>query len=662
MDIVLAGSALARKWSDAELQGISIQLSAFDGEIGNSTIPVPDPTGADEVPPGRAVRVSEGTTRLLDGIIVDEGRSRGFEPTNPNKKDDYTVQDPNTFLFGFRVIASRPEESDYTRIQWFFDTYLPAADTTWILNTFTTTMVAAKYQSDGVADVMRDAIDITGKTLFVHDKAAGGLCAHWHGLTAGHPCGLTIDDTDPTVNGPTSWLPQNPSRVKDGHDLTNDYAAYGADGIGPVTVSDPTSIATYDVDGKSHQAFANFPEATDIATLTADANRILETNKDARDTWTCTIGPLDATALALIRVGDIIPCTSTVMTLTASPQRIASLRLTLAGGQRVAPTLWMAELTLGAPVRGPGARPSGMVRPPVAQMPGTWSPFVTDPDKNFWGFRGSWDPRIGAEPGFVADPGADCGAHVYDSADHMESFTTAGAVLVEPGCQGLGDVFRVGSRSQPSDPGYSGYKNQVTDRIFLTLGPSGYSGMLHLNLWKITDSAAAPTTANLRYRPYGYTGTPASGIDLSAPSITYPIEFSGPVFTTGTYRYWSAAFALPLVNVRQLVLDSLDYWYTDGPFFVGINAAAMAAANAAPPGGHPTTLISAGPADGVTTSYTGVSPYRPNSLEVLVGGLPWTADGYVETDPATGAFDFTQVPDAGSTAEENLIEYRYVTV
>jgi hypothetical protein len=396
----------------------------------------------------------------------------------------------------------------------------------------------------------------------------------------------------------------------------------------------------------------------DVATLTADAARLLETNKDPRDTWTCTIGPLDDAALALIRVGDIITCTSTVMTLSASPQRIASLRLSVAGGQRVAPTLWMAELTLGAPVRGPGGRPSGMVRPPNNQLPGLVVPFVLDSDNSWWQYWAGWDPTQGAYPDFTPDAGADCAGHVYTATMERVSLASLGAGLfAEPGCVLIGRQVRLGV-SRTTDPDDPDIELQ-TDRLFLKI-PSGYSGSLHLVGYKITHTNVAPPAPVIRVRNFPWTGTPAEDLDLGL-GLSYPMTVGGSSTPEGSYYYWPIAVSLPVTGFGQIAIDSLDMAYIDGPFFVGVNTAAMDDENENPVIGHATTFISAGPSDGVTTDYTTISPYRPGSLEVYVGGLPWTADGYVEVDPATGDWEFTDIPLEGDEPEDNLIQYRYVT-
>jgi hypothetical protein len=100
-----------------------------------------------------------------------------------------------------------------------------------------------------------------------------------------------------------------------------------------------------------HQALIDF-EANSQADLNAKTAAYLASLKDDRDTWTLGIGPLDEDALALIRVGDLIPVTSSVMGLSASTQRIAHMTLApIIGEGGRAGAGWFATLEIGAPVR-----------------------------------------------------------------------------------------------------------------------------------------------------------------------------------------------------------------------------------------------------------------------------------------------------------------------
>ena len=350
MDIVLAGGAVTYEPNDDQLGRVSLEFAAFDGEVGVGQLPVPDSAAALTVENGRAARVNEIATRLTDGFILDQDRLRGPQPAGTAREHTFSVQDANVLLDGFRIRRTRTAETDYARVLAFAALDGPTWDTTWVLNVNTVTMNAKTYDSDGgwTSELIPDLVDFTGKTLFLHDKAGGGRCLHYHNLTSGHTCGLTISDVPSAVNGVTVFAPGSPTRNRTSVDLRNDIK--GRDQSGRVsTQTDTTSIASHDADGLQHQSLVDM-DASSQSDLNVKVAAYLASFKDDLDTWTCAIGPLDATALSLIRVGDLITTTSSVMGLTASPQRIAHMTLTVwADGN--APGLWQAQLELGAPIR-----------------------------------------------------------------------------------------------------------------------------------------------------------------------------------------------------------------------------------------------------------------------------------------------------------------------
>ena len=352
MDITLAGGAVTYEPNDDQLGRVSLEFAAFDGEVGVGQLPVPDSAAALTVADGRSARVNEIATRLTDGFILDQDRVRGPQPAGTAREHVFSVQDANALLDGFRVRRSRSAETDVARVLAFAALDGPSWDTTWVVVANTVTMSAKTYDSDGgwTSELIPDLVETSGKTLFLHDKANGGRCLHYHNLTSGHTCGLTISDVPSAVNGTTVFAPGQPTRNRTSVDLRNDIKGYDQGGRTSI-VTDATSIATHDADGLQHQALISL-EATSQADLDVKTAAYLASFKDERDTWTCNIGPLDATALSLIRVGDLITTTSSVMGLTASPQRIAHMTLSVwNGGAGTAPGLWQAALELGAPIR-----------------------------------------------------------------------------------------------------------------------------------------------------------------------------------------------------------------------------------------------------------------------------------------------------------------------
>ena len=184
-------------------------------------------------------------------------------------------------------------------------------------------------------------------------------------------------------DGVTIYAPQSPTRARTSIDLRNDILA--RDQVNrTATATDATSIAAHDADGLEHEALLNL-QAASQADLQQQTNAYLASFKNDLDTYTCTIGPLDGTALGLIRVGDLITTTSAVMGLTASPQRIAHMRLKVAGSSPPAPGLWMAELELGAPIRRRARVPNKAITDriqhlPVQDLPGWYAAGCYGPD------------------------------------------------------------------------------------------------------------------------------------------------------------------------------------------------------------------------------------------------------------------------------------------
>lgn len=379
MDVKLAGSAISYVPDDDQLQVMSVEFAAFDGEVGIGALPIQDTAAAIDVYNGRACQVNEIATRLSDGFIIDQDNDRGPEPASVARQKTFSIMDANALLDGFRYIGTRPSETDVQRVlsaATRFSGATPSVDTTWVLNTHTVTMPKKKYSADKgwTSELIPDVVQFTGKTLFMHDKADGsGRCLHYHRLVDGHTCGLTISDVPSAVNGTTVFAPGQPRRARTSRDLTNDVR--GLDQKGRTSFQrDTTSITNHDADGLEHEAFVQFDadSQADLDTLTAAH---LAEFKDDYDTYTCTIGPLDATALSKIRVGDIITVTSSVMQLTASPQRISHMRLTVFTGKTGAPApgLWDAELELGQPLR-KGGRGAAAGSPPTSVPPPTPTP------------------------------------------------------------------------------------------------------------------------------------------------------------------------------------------------------------------------------------------------------------------------------------------------
>lgn len=352
MKITLAGTDLSgRYYDDTQLTGVSIELHAFDLEIGLGTIVVPDPAGTDAFAAGREMRIDEGTTCLVRGFIGDSQTTRGAQPLVA-RQWSYSVEDPNALITSIRATHTRPSESDYARVMAFAAADIPSIDTSWVLNANLVTLPATVYSSDNVwTDLQNDTVSYAGKTLFIHDTAAGVRHLHYHRLIDGHTCGLSISDVPGAYNGTTVFAPGSPTLRRLTNSLWNDVSADA--GAAPIVVTDSTSITNHNADGRHHQLSSTFT-AGSVADLTTQANRFLADNKEPTDTWLVTIGPLDATALALIRVGDLITVTSQLLGVTAATSRIAHMTLNYLGA-----LLWEAVLEITSPIRLPSGAIGG---------------------------------------------------------------------------------------------------------------------------------------------------------------------------------------------------------------------------------------------------------------------------------------------------------------
>jgi len=373
MDITIAGVAYTFYPNDDELAQMSLEFAAFDGQIGYGSFPLPDPGSALLPTTGRQFRVDEDTTLLTDGFILDWDRQRGPFRVGSQREYGITPMDANALLGGFIATITRPSETDYARVIAFATQYRPTFDTTWVLNTNTVTMPTKKYDSDrGFGELIADLAEFTGKTLFVHDKAAGGRCLHYHQFTEGHTSGLSINDDPAVQDEVTVFAPEfGQSFNRTSVDLRN--VVRGRDQAGRISFAvDDTSVAAHNADGLYHQATIDF-ETTGQTDLNVKAAAYLASSKDDYDTRTVAIGPLDETALALIRVGDLISVDSAVLALTGDYKRIAHMTLT-PYGVAPSPTTWLATLELEQPVR----RRARVKSPAaLAPTPNTVTPFVS---------------------------------------------------------------------------------------------------------------------------------------------------------------------------------------------------------------------------------------------------------------------------------------------
>lgn len=349
MDITLAGGVVTYEPTDDQLGRVSLELAAMDGEVGGGVVPLPDPTAVIGIHTGRQVRVDEAGVCVSNGFLLDRTYVKGPQPQAPAYEYNFAVMDANALLHGFRMEHVRPAETAYTRVLAVIGDLPGGVITTWVLSPGDYTMPAKTYATDnGWDDLITDIAEFTGKTTFLHDTSAGVRCLHMHVLTTGHTSGLSISDVPTAVNGTTVFAPQSPEATFTSVDTANDVK--GRDQAGRTsTATDSASITAHDADGLKHQVLRDF-EAGSQADLDQKVAVFLANQKDDQINYSCTIGPLDFSALSKIRGGDLISVTSSVMGLSAASKRISHMTL-VPYGTPPAPGLWNASLEMGAPKR-----------------------------------------------------------------------------------------------------------------------------------------------------------------------------------------------------------------------------------------------------------------------------------------------------------------------
>lgn len=232
----------------------------------------------------------------------------------------------------------------------------------------------------------------------------------------------------------------------------------------------------------------------------------------------------------------------------------------------------------------------------------------------------------------------------------LESWQVEGDVAFSGGAapgagypQNFKDQFIVGGQGSPSDTGFFGIEMFAPG---FSGGPKreeihwsnefALFGTLHFRIRRIETSAGV-FASQIKYWPldiaFGYlepdwTDLPSSPDFGPLQELMFTHEKSGGGFEDDP---------VVSVSITNLIVRSC--------------------AGAAPSSGQVVNDELIGTSDGVTASGATTFPYRPGTLELSVGGLTWEAGGYVETDPATGAWDYTQVPIAGNVVRAS---YRIV--
>jgi hypothetical protein len=669
--VTIAGADVSRYYNGDQFGRTSVQLSAFDLEVGLGTVVIPEIAGTDAFVTGRQCMVEQGTTVLVDGFLASDDRGRlETEPTKPRREWTMSLEDANAITSNIRAIDwTRSSETCTARILARITADGLSVDTTWVQST-SATLPAKKYKTGDIwSELATDAIERTGWTLFVHDKAAGGRCFHFHSLTTGHACGLSITDVMGAWDNVTSFVPINPRRIRDPADLRNDIILEDQNGR-TATVSDSTSVSAHDADGRQHQDYVQV-DADSQADLDLQAARMLLDRKDDITTYECTIGPLNEAALGSIRVGDMMTVTSQVFGLTASSQRIANMTLTPLG-----PTLWTATLELSRPVRHgnkipgmDGGRDGG----------GTGGGGNSDPTLS----RDCNDcPPVAGETLQCLFSGYDDGWFVVTDIDNTHSLTST-SLLMNGGTSG--PALSVINPVSPGQPYYNGLRQALTLNLAFTMSePDTSAGTHDLQIAGIGVAVqfdgAINAGANWEWDPappdlgpprfFTYLTLGAS----TSTKVETGFDGSGSITLSVSSAGCTASFDGHSLSVAGIAIESATGYIQPGVGFEGgvgtlvhtTSAGLLDIRNSgtepwctgtpAPTSGQTVTSEPAGTGNGTTTTFSTQHPFMPGSLKsVTVNGIDWTND-IVSQDPTTGSFTFSHPPKVN--ADIVVGEYR----
>jgi hypothetical protein len=668
--VTIAGADVSRYYNGDQFGRTSVQLSAFDLEVGLGTVVIPEIAGTDAFVTGRQCMVEQGTTVLVDGFLASDDRGRlETEPTKPRREWTMSLEDANAITSNIRAIDwTRSSETCTARILARISADGFSVDTTWVQST-SATLPAKKYKTGDIwSELATDAIERTGWTLFVHDKAAGGRCFHFHSLTTGHACGLSITDVMGAWDNVTSFVPISPRRIRDPADLRSDIILEDQNGR-TAHVTDSTSIAAHDADGRRHQEYVQV-DADSQADLDLQAARMLLDRKDDITTYECTIGPLDETALGSIRVGDMMTVTSQVFGLTGSSQRIANMTLTPLG-----PTLWTATLELSRPVRhgnkipgmdggrdgggtGGGGNSDPALKPcddcpPVAGSPIQcfFTPYVTD-----------W----------------------FETEDINNTHSLTSTSLAFNSADGNSGGISVGDPVSSSNPYYSGLRQSLTLNLAFTVSrPDNTLGTHDLIAAGIgvTVQFAGGFSAQAWWewdpdppdpQPAAFCTYLQSGSTITTKNYATAFDGNGSLTITVSAGGCTASFDGHSISKPGLAIESAAGFIEPGVGFqwgagtiphsgsAGLldirstGTEAWCTGTPVPTSGQAVTNEPATSGDGSTTTFSTQHPYMPGSLFVKVNGVNWTGD-IATQDPTTGSFTFTHAPKAGA---DIVVDYR----
>jgi hypothetical protein len=670
--VTIAGADVTGSYNADQLARTSVALSAYDLEIGLGAVVVPDTAGSHNFQSGRQCKIEHGVTLLSDGFLASSDVTRAPTPTKPGREWTISVEDANAITANRRGLNwTRPTETCTARILARISADGLTVDTTWVQST-SASLPAKKYKTGDIwSELATDAIERTGWTLFVHDKATGGRCFHFHALNTGHTAGLSISDVIADVDYSTVFMPIGPRQIVDPADLRNDIRL--EDQAGRIaTVSDSTSIAAHDADGRHHQDYIQV-DADSQADLDLQAARMLLDRKADVVTWSATIGPLDEAALALIRPGDMMTVTSQAMGLTAASRRIAQMTLSPAEGRI---DRWSAALELSRPVRHGN------------KIPGL----------DAGGREGGRSVGGGGNSDPAFNPCNDCPPFESQCVERFSNGTSTSLGQSTLGGAGLW----VNGPAPGNSHGISGLGAGGTFTIEdePAIGPPRTAPFSTVNI----PGLSFPI--EVRYRLFiadhdidipavGVTGTVQflNGSNGNVVSMTLQTDHGSLVFGGTNQAFFNgggpfAGWANAAITVH-LLLDGTRTrinayktsepagWMVDTPAVGGVpekikvsaigspvgNSVTFSGlmflqglACAAPSGGQPILNEHVSGVDGTSTTFSTIyGAYLPGSLHVRVNGMELGPSDIASQDPTTGSWTFAHPPKADSDV---TIDYR----
>lgn len=322
-----------------ELEQISLRFTATDGEVGQGTVPIPDPAGTQTPYAGQSFKVITGAVTVFDGFVGPLTRERGPSVAGTRVVDTYSIGDENAVMHGFRAYKwARSAETTRARFLAFLAAFVPwVTDTTWVTTDVVEDMEANTYTTESLFDDLFTEIkDLTGNTAFVEHHRA-----HLHPATVGILGDLSFSDT--AFNYSTAFPIHEPRRSKDPMDLRNDVKVVTP--TATATATDATSITRHDSGGLKHQSLVELEKGS-ATTATKKAAAILADLKKERITYEFDSGPMTGAQLDSIPVGCLINVTSAVMGLSSSTQRIGAMT-----AKYVHPDQYWVHIECGYPVR-----------------------------------------------------------------------------------------------------------------------------------------------------------------------------------------------------------------------------------------------------------------------------------------------------------------------